>query len=110
MAFAKSPINIFSLLFSNLSAKLTNGFCTSIVSNNGLVALLTSISVSCFADKLLKSKENILIGDFAKAIYTDGVNLGQNKLFSWLRDKEYLYKKNGDNFPYQKYIDNGLFI
>ncbi len=87
---------------------------TEIEVNKATKPLLETIEVQKplvnFADKLLKSKENILIGDFAKAIYTDGVNLGQNKLFSWLRDNDYLYKKGTDNFPYQKYIDNGLFV
>ena len=108
---AKLVLDIYN---GGQSAVLSAKQLTEIEVNKATKPLLEAIEVQkplvSFADKLLKSKENILIGDFAKAIYTDGVNLGQNKLFSWLRDKEYLYKKNGDNFPYQKYIDNGLFV
>ena len=108
---AKLVLDIYN---GGQSAVLSAKQLTEIEVNKATKPLLETIEVQkplvSFADKLLKSKENILIGDFAKAIYTDGINLGQNKLFSWLRDKEYLYKKNGDNFPYQKYIDNGLFV
>ena len=108
---AKLVLDIYN---GGQSAVLSAKQLTEIEVNKATKPLLETIEVQkplvSFADKLLKSKENILIGDFAKAIYTDGINLGQNKLFSWLRDKEYLYKKNGDNFPYQKYIDSGLFV
>ena len=108
---AKLVLDIYN---GGQNAVLSAKQLTEIEVNKATKPLLETIEVQkplvSFADKLLKSKENILIGDFAKAIYTDGINLGQNKLFSWLRDKEYLYKKNGDNFPYQKYIDNGLFV
>ena len=76
--------------------------------------LLATIEVQkplvSFADTLLKSKENILIGDFAKALCTDKINIGQNRLFKWLRDSGYLYKDKDSNMPYQKYVDNGLFV
>jgi len=108
---AKLVLDIYN---GGQNAVLSAKQLTEIEVNKATKPLLETIEVQkplvSFADKLLKSKENILIGDFAKAIYTDGINLGQNKLFSWLRDKEYLYRKNGDNFPYQKYIDNGLFV
>ena len=116
-------INSDEQLLSKLVLDIYNGGQNAVLSarqlteievNKATKPLLETIEVQKplvnFADKLLKSKENILIGDFAKAIYTDGVNLGQNKLFSWLRDNDYLYKKGTDNFPYQKYIDNGLFV
>ena len=116
-------INSDEELLSKLVLDIYNGGQNAVLSarqlteievNKATKPLLEAIEVQKplvnFADKLLKSKENILIGDFAKAIYTDGVNLGQNKLFSWLRDNDYLYKKGTDNFPYQKYIDNGLFV
>lgn len=116
-------VNSDEQLLSKLVLDIYNGGQNAVLSarqlteievNKATKPLLETIEVQKplvnFADKLLKSKENILIGDFAKAIYTDGVNLGQNKLFSWLRDNDYLYKKGTDNFPYQKYIDNGLFV
>ena len=93
---AKLVLDIYN---GGQSAVLSAKQLTEIEVNKATKPLLETIEVQkplvSFADKLLKSKENILIGDFAKAIYTDGINLGQNKLFSWLRDKEYLYKKMG---------------
>ena len=51
-----------------------------------------------------------MIGDFAKALCTDKINIGQNRLFKWLRDSGYLYKDKDSNMPYKKYVDNGLFV
>lgn len=59
-----------------------------------------------FAETISKTSDSISIGDFAKLIKDEGVKLGRNKLFEWLRDNKYLMK---DNKPYQKYIDNGYF-
>lgn len=57
-----------------------------------------------FAETISKTSDSISIGDFAKLIKDEGIKLGRNKLFEWLRDNKYLMK---DNKPYQKYIDNG---
>lgn len=59
-----------------------------------------------FAETISKTSDSISIGDFAKLIKDEGIKLGRNKLFEWLRDNKYLMK---DNKPYQKYIDNGYF-
>lgn len=59
-----------------------------------------------FAETISKTSDSISIGDFAKLIKDEGIKLGRNKLFEWLRDNKYLIK---DNKPYQKYIDNGYF-
>lgn len=63
-----------------------------------------------FADKLLKSKANIKIGDFAKVLCSDGFNIGEIRLFNWLRANKYIYKENGNNKPYQTYVDRGYFV
>ena len=59
-----------------------------------------------FADTLRKSKDNISIGEFAKTLCDGGFEIGQNRLFKWLKDKKFLLK---DNMPYQQYIVNGAF-
>jgi len=59
-----------------------------------------------FADTLRKSKDNISIGEFAKTLCDGGFEIGQNRLFKWLKNKKFLLK---DNIPYQQYIVNGAF-
>lgn len=63
-----------------------------------------------FADAVSASSTSILIGDLAKLICQNGVEIGQRRLFGWLRDKGYLVK-SGDsmNMPMQRYIQQGLF-
>lgn len=64
-----------------------------------------------FADAVATSKTSILIGDLAKILKQNGVNIGQKRLFEWLRDHGYLVKRNGAdrNMPTQKSMDMGLF-
>lgn len=63
-----------------------------------------------FADAVATSHTSILIGDLAKLIRQNGVDIGQNRLFGWLRDHGYLIGK-GDrrNMPTQRAMDLGLF-
>ncbi len=63
-----------------------------------------------FANSVSQSYSSILIGQFAKAISKDGFSIGQNRLFTWLRENGYLCQ-NGANYnqPKQKYIDNKYF-
>ena len=63
-----------------------------------------------FADAVATSHTSILIGDLAKLIRQNGVDIGQNRLFAWLRDHGYLISK-GDrrNMPTQRAMDLGLF-
>jgi anti-repressor protein len=63
-----------------------------------------------FANAVETSKSSILIGDLAKLIRQNGYNIGQNRLFEWLRNNGYLIK-NGErrNMPTQKSMDLGLF-
>lgn len=60
-----------------------------------------------FAHGIIKSKDNILIRDYAKILCDDGFNVGEKRLYSYLRDNQYL---NNKNLPYQKYIDAGYFF
>lgn len=62
-----------------------------------------------FADAVSGSKNSILIGDLAKLIAQNGFEIGQKRLFQWLRDKKYIYKDGKNNVPYQRYVEQGLF-
>lgn len=63
-----------------------------------------------FADAVSTSHTSILIGDLAKLICQNGVQIGQKRLFGWLRDKDYLIKSGSSkNMPKQRYVEQGLF-
>lgn len=64
-----------------------------------------------FADAVSTSKSSILVGELAKIIKQNGVNIGQNRLFSWFRDNGYLIKRKGTdyNMPTQYSMDLQLF-
>lgn len=63
-----------------------------------------------FADAVDASKTSILIGDLAKLIKQNGVDIGQNRLFQWLRDNGYLIARKGEsyNMPTQRSLDLGI--
>lgn len=64
-----------------------------------------------FADAVATSKTSILIGDLAKILKQNGVNIGQKRLFEWLRNHGYLVKRYGSdyNMPTQRAMELGLF-
>lgn len=64
-----------------------------------------------FADAVAASRTSILIGELAKMLRQNGIEIGQNRLFTWLRDNGYLIKRNGNdyNMPTQKAMEKGLF-
>lgn len=63
-----------------------------------------------FADAVSTSHTSILIGDLAKLICQNGVQIGQKRLFDWLRDNGYLIKSGSSkNMPMQRYVERGLF-
>lgn len=63
-----------------------------------------------FADAVSSSKASILVGDLAKLVKQNGCNLGQNRLFSWLRENGYLMKSGSSyNMPTQKSMEMKLF-
>lgn len=63
-----------------------------------------------FAEAVSTSKTSILIGELAKVIKQNGVDMGQNRLFKWLRSNGYLCR-HGEHYnaPTQKAMEMGLF-
>lgn len=64
-----------------------------------------------FADSVAASDSSILVGELAKIIKQNGVSIGQNRLFAWLRLNGFLISRKGTdrNMPTQKSMDLGLF-
>ena len=64
-----------------------------------------------FADAVRASSSSILIGDLAKLLRQNGVDIGQKRLFEYLRNHGYLIKRKGSdwNMPTQKSMNMGLF-
>lgn len=63
-----------------------------------------------FADAVASSKTSILVGDLAKLICQNGYQIGQKRLFEWLRNNGYLIKNGlSYNMPTQRYVEQGLF-
>ena len=65
-----------------------------------------------FADAVSASGSSILIGDLAKLLKQNGVeNMGQNRLFDWMRKNGYLIRRKGTdyNMPTQRSMEMGLF-
>lgn len=64
-----------------------------------------------FADAVSASKSSILIGELAKLLKQNGIDIGQNKLFQWLRLNGYLINRKGEswNQPTQRSMELGLF-
>lgn len=64
-----------------------------------------------FADAVATSHTSILIGDLAKLIKQNGVEIGQKRLFDWLRERGYLIKRKGAdwNMPTQRSMELELF-
>ena len=63
-----------------------------------------------FADAVAASKTDILIGQLAKMLRQNGYEIGQNRLFKWLREHHYLCSKGAKyNQPTQRAMDLGLF-
>lgn len=63
-----------------------------------------------FADAVAASDGTCLIGSFAKILQQNGINIGQNRLFAWMRENGYLGKSGSNhNIPTQRYVEMGLF-
>ena len=63
-----------------------------------------------FADAVATADTSILVGDMAKLLKQNGVDIGQKRLFDWLRNKGYLIKRGlSKNMPTQKSMDLKLF-
>lgn len=65
-----------------------------------------------FADSVAASRTTILVGELAKILKGNGVDIGQNRLFRWMRDNGYLISRKGTDFnmPTQKAMELGLFF
>lgn len=63
-----------------------------------------------FAETVAVSETSILVGELAKLLRQNGVKMGQNRLFSWMREKGYLIRRRGSdyNMPTQKSVELGL--
>ncbi|HGT1502561.1 Rha family transcriptional regulator [Clostridioides difficile] len=63
-----------------------------------------------FADAVASSDDSILVGELAKLIKQNGVDIGQNRLFAWMRENGYLIKRKGEdyNIPTQKSMNLGI--
>lgn len=63
-----------------------------------------------FADAVSASQTSILIGELAKLLRQNGIEIGQRRLFSWMRENGFLLKRgSGRNMPTQKGMELGLF-
>ena len=76
---------------------------------NAQIAELTPKGI--FADAVSASKQSILVGELAKLLCQNGVDIGPNRLFDWLRANGYLIRRNGTdrNMPTQRAVEMGLF-
>lgn len=64
-----------------------------------------------FADAVAASDNTMLVGELAKLLASNGINIGQNRLFAWLRGNGYLMKDGSwKNMPTQRSMDMGLFV
>ncbi|MCI6347173.1 MAG: phage antirepressor [Negativibacillus massiliensis] len=64
-----------------------------------------------FADAVATAQTSILIGELAKLLKQNGVDMGQNRLFEWMRQNGYLIRRQGSdyNMPTQRSMEQGLF-
>lgn len=64
-----------------------------------------------FADSVTASDSTILVGELAKVLKGNGINIGQNRLFAWMRENGYLINRKGSdwNMPTQKAMELRLF-
>lgn len=64
-----------------------------------------------FADAVSASYTSILVGELAKLLKQNGVDIGQNRLFTYLRENGYLIRRDGSdyNMPTQRSMERGWF-
>lgn len=79
--------------------------------NQKLIAQLEEAKPKlAFYDAVDKSINDISIGTLAKILRQNGINIGRNRMFEWLRDNDYLIKSGVDkNRPMQVWVDKGFF-
>ena len=52
------------------------------------------------------SEENIMVGEMAKLLYENGIDIGRQRLYKWLRENGYIFKQSRE--PMQKWIERGI--
>ena len=65
-----------------------------------------------FGNAVSNNAGGILVRDYVKVLENDGIRIGQDKLFSWLHLKGYIYRVKGYKpqwIPYKQYVEQGLF-
>lgn len=64
-----------------------------------------------FADSVAASGSTVLVGELAKILRQNGIDVGEKRLFNWMRENGYLIKRKGTdyNMPTQKSMEQGLF-
>ena len=74
------------------------------------IALEAAKPKTLFADAVASSSTSILVRDLAKVLHQNGINIGQNRMFGWLREHGYLIKSGSDkNMPTQRAMEMKLF-
>lgn len=92
--------------------KIANNTIDSLKSENNTLAIENKEMKpkAIFADAVSTSHTSILIGDLAKLICQNGYQIGQKRLFEWLRENNFLIKSGSSkNMPQQRYVEQGLF-
>lgn len=107
-------------------AYMTDSKAREVLSGNGLADMLSQAAEqlrakelvisemkpkALFADSVTASTQSILIGELAKYLKQNGVDIGANRLFAWLRENGWLINRKGEqwNQPTQKGLNRGLF-
>ena len=63
-----------------------------------------------FAKSIANSSDAATFGEFAKILHNNGIKIGRNRLFKWMRENGFLIKKGREkNIPMQQYVEQGLF-
>ena len=106
-------------------AYMTDAKAQDVISGNGLADLLLQAGnqikqleleksqmkpKALFADSVSASEHTILIRDLAKILKQNGIDIGEKRLFTWLRDNGYLVKKIGSDYnsPTQRSMNLGI--
>ena len=103
-----SPEMVMKRAYDYLNKRLDNMKTENIALNQQVIADKPKV---LFASSVETSKSSVLIGELAKIIKQNGVDIGQKRLFDWLRNNSYLIKKKGEEYnnPTQKSMELGLF-
>jgi anti-repressor protein len=118
-AFKKSLVRAFFDMARRLTPALPQSYAdalrelaASVEQKEALEAKITEDAPKVlFADAVATSATTVLIGDLAKILRGNGIEIGANRLFARLRDEGYLIRRQGSdwNMPTQRAMDLGLF-